>query len=205
MVGPATAEALVDAAEALFAEDGFEGASLRAVMRAAGSDPGAVHYHFRGRQGLAAAVLDRVLGPLNTRRLELLATAEAESINPGPVPLDRLVEAIVRPDIEVATGLDERDRGRARLVGAIYINPASFVSERVEQHFGPVAERFMPHLVAAAPHVPPDLLSWRIRWSVFGVVGALLSDPDEPFLVEPEELIDRLVATGAAAVAAPAQ
>ena len=65
-------------AEAEFASAGFQHGSLRKIMREAGVDPGAVHYHFGGREALAAAVLDRILAPLNARRLELLDAAVAK-------------------------------------------------------------------------------------------------------------------------------
>ncbi|MGB5759146.1 MAG: TetR/AcrR family transcriptional regulator [Acidimicrobiales bacterium] len=197
MTAADTAEALVDAAEGLFAESGFEAASLRAVMRAAGSDPGSIHYHFRGREGLSAAVLRRVLVPLNQRRLELLNAAEQAA---DPIPLHWIIDAIVRPDIELAQELHHRGPGRARLLGAVYINPASFVKGNVEHHFAPVAARFMPHLVRAVPEVAPELLAWRVRWCVFGVVGAVLSDGDEALALDPEELVDRLVTATSAAV-----
>ena len=91
-------DALLDAAEAEFADAGIETGSLRKIMRAASADPGAVHYHFGGRKALAEAVLSRVLVPLNARRLELLDRAEAS----GELTLAELVDALVRPDIETA-------------------------------------------------------------------------------------------------------
>ena len=184
-------------------------------MRAAGTDPGSVHYHFGGRPALAGAVLDRILAPLNARRLELLDRAEerhrgAVDQRAGPavgsgegVPLADLVEALIRPDLEAALDLGCRGRERARLIGAIYLDPAAFVTERVEAHFAPVAERFLPGLIAALADVPPDLIAWRVRWFVFGTLGALLSDPDEPFSVDAARLTDRLVASASAALAAP--
>lgn len=190
--GPATAQALVDAAEERFALDGFAGASLRAVMRAAGADPGSIHYHFGGRPTLAGAVLDRVLAPLNARRLELLDRAVDRNA-PAPVPVAELMAALVHPDLEVAADLRRRGPERARLVGAIYIDPAAFVTERVEAHFAPVARRFQPELARAIPGADPEIVAWRIRWFVFGTVGALLSDRaalDGPF----DELAGRLVA-----------
>ena len=161
MTEQSTLVALLDTAEARFASDGIDRASLRAVMRDAGTDPGAIHYHFKGRQALAEAVLDRVLVPLNDRRIELL-----ESLRAGERSLPRLVEALVRPDVEAAHELERRGAGRARLMGAIYLNPATFVTARVEERFRPVAARFMPDLVAAAPGVPPDVLAWRVRWPI---------------------------------------
>lgn len=201
MTEVATAEALIDAAESLFARDGIEGASLRAVMRDASADPGAVHYHFGNREQLAAAVLDRVLVPLNARRLQLLT--EAENQCEGPIPLVLLLEALIRPDIESGVMLRGRGAGRPRLIGAMYISPALFVAERVEDQFRPVANRFMPHFAAALPHLPGELISWRIRWCVFGLLGALMSDDGDALAIGADELIARIVSSTAAAVAAP--
>jgi len=41
-------DALLDAAEREFAGGGFDGGSLRSIMREADVDPGAIHYHFGG-------------------------------------------------------------------------------------------------------------------------------------------------------------
>lgn len=199
MTDTATASALIDSAEGLFASDGFERASLRAVMREAGTDPGAVHYHFGGREGLAIAVLDRILVPLNDRRLELLEVLESRDETPQPAAL---IEALVRPDVEAAHSLHSNGVGRARLVGAIYLHPAAFVTAQVEQRFAPVAMRFHPHLIRAIPHVSPDMLGWRVRWCVFGTVGAVLADTDELLCHEPDELVRRLVHTLTPAITA---
>lgn len=197
-----TAQALLDAAEEHFAADGFDRASLRAVMRAAGADPGSVHYHFGGRPALVGAVLDRLLAPLNARRLELLDRAQAEH-GDGSVPLAELVAALIRPDLEVVAALDQKGSGRGRLVGAIYLHPAAFVTERVEAHFAPVAARFLPPMVVAAPGVDPQTLAWRVRWLLFGTLGALLSDEAEPLRYELDALVGRLASDLAAALAQP--
>jgi AcrR family transcriptional regulator len=201
-----TADALVDAAEELFARDGIEGASLRAVMRSAGTDPGAVHYHFGGREALATAVLKRVLGPLNARRLDLLDTAiDRAARRHEPVTLPDLVEAIVRPDIEMAAELTAHGHGRARLIGAFYVDPAAFVEENVERHFAPVAERFLPHLADALPDIPPEIISWRVRWAVFGLIGVLMLDADEASSRDLETTTRRIVEVATAALAAPSE
>jgi AcrR family transcriptional regulator len=188
-VSSAKVEALLDAAEAEFADAGIETGSLRKIMRAAGADPGAVHYHFGGRQALAAAVLDRVLAPLNARRLELLNRVTAERT---PSTAD-LVEALVRPDIEAAHELHGRSPGRARLLAAVYLHPNEFVETAVAQHFGPVAAAFQPHLEAALPHVPFSAIAWRVRWCVYGTVGALLAHQQAMFERDREEMIAELV------------
>ncbi len=191
-------EALLDAAEVEFAVVGIETGSLRKIMRAAGADPGAVHYHFGGRQALAEAVLTRILVPLNARRRELLDRV-ATSAEPR---LDGLVDALVRPDIEAAQALNVRSPGRARLIGAVYLRPADFVEAAVAAHFAPVAEAFRPHLEAAIPHVPFPVIAWRVRWCVFGTLGALLTHESAPFERDPNELAAELVRILSAALAA---
>jgi AcrR family transcriptional regulator len=191
-------DALLDAAEAEFARQGIESGSLREIMRQAQADPGAVHYHFGGREALAAAVLDRLLVPLNARRLELLDEAVAS----GPPVTSQLVEALVRPDVETAHALHARSPGRARLIGAIYTRPSDFVAATVAAHFAPVADAFRPHLEAALPHLPFGDIAWRIRWCVFGTVGALLTDDAAPFERSADDLVNDLGPPLAAALSA---
>ncbi|MFN7957727.1 MAG: TetR/AcrR family transcriptional regulator [Holophagaceae bacterium] len=50
---------LLDAAQAVFAEDGLRAASLRAIARRAGCDPALIYYHFDSKEALFAALLER--------------------------------------------------------------------------------------------------------------------------------------------------
>lgn len=194
----ARVDALLDQAEAEFASEGFERGSLRRIMREAGADPGAVHYHFGGREALAAAVLDRILAPLNARRLELL---DAAAVDGAPTPF-QLVQALIRPDIETAHALHTQSPGRHRLIGAIYTRPTDFVATTVAAHFAPVAEAFRPHLEAALPSLSFDVIAWRVRWCVFGPIGALLADEAAAFDRPADDLVDELVRTLAAGLVA---
>lgn len=191
-------EALLDAAEAEFADLGFGTGSLRRIMRAAGTDPGAVHYHFGGRAALAEAVLARLLVPLNNHRLELLERA----VESGIPSLADLMEALIRPDIESAHALEARSPGRARLIGAIYLRPADFVDATVAAHFAPVADAFRPPLEAALPHLRFPVIAWRVRWCVFPTVGAIVADRSSFADTEPDALIAELVRILSAALAA---
>ena len=179
MVGDDTRAALVDAAERIFARDGFERASLREIMREAGANPSAVHYHFNGKDGLLIAVLDRVVAPLTERRLELLA--ELRAVTPdGPLPLPGLVEAFLRPDIEAIAALQARGPGRAALVGRAYGQPTELVRELVARQFDPVGQRFFPEFFATLAPLDPEVVRWRLRWCVVGVIIGLFGSADQP-------------------------
>ncbi|MGH0034274.1 MAG: TetR/AcrR family transcriptional regulator [Myxococcota bacterium] len=62
--GARTAARILDAAEAVFAERGFDAASLREIARRAGLQQPGLYNHFASKRDLYAAVLDRALSPM---------------------------------------------------------------------------------------------------------------------------------------------
>jgi len=62
--GARTAERILDAAEPLFADRGFDGASLREIAKRAGLQQPGLYNHFASKQALYGAVLDRALQPM---------------------------------------------------------------------------------------------------------------------------------------------
>lgn len=174
-----TREALLDAAEHVFARDGFAGASLREIMRDAGTNPAAAHYHFGGKNGLLEAVLDRVIDPITKRRLELLDRLRARA-GDAPVPVRDLVEAFLRPDFEAIERLQSRGPARARLVGHAYGQPNEVVSGIIARQFDPVGSVYLPEFFRTLPDLSPEVLQWRLRWCVVGVIVMLFSNADEP-------------------------
>jgi AcrR family transcriptional regulator len=81
---PAGAEAdgvrrgLLEAAERLFAVQGFAGVTVRAIADAAGVNPAMIHYYFGDKQGLHQAVLENALQPLFDRLRSWLESPESE-------------------------------------------------------------------------------------------------------------------------------
>jgi AcrR family transcriptional regulator len=65
-----TRERLIEAAGCLFAEKGFEGATIRHICEAAGANVAAVNYHFRDKDGLYAEVVAEVVADVIRRRTE---------------------------------------------------------------------------------------------------------------------------------------
>jgi len=87
-------DALISAAERLFAERGSDQVSLREITAAAGAtNASAVQYHFGGRTGLLRALLAKHDVAVEARRHALLDAYEAA----GEADVRRLAEALVRP------------------------------------------------------------------------------------------------------------
>ena len=86
--GAATRRALLDQARGLFAREGYDAASVRAITQAADANLGAITYHFGGKHGLYLEVLREVMEPLRTRIVEVIE-------GPGS-HLDRATEVVRR-------------------------------------------------------------------------------------------------------------
>src|SRR6202021_2988231 len=87
---PNLREAILCAAEELFATNGFNAVSVRDIAQAAGANPGSVTYHFKTKDGLLLEIYRRHCGPMNRRRSELLEAAKRVR------DLQDRLEAIVR-------------------------------------------------------------------------------------------------------------
>jgi AcrR family transcriptional regulator len=74
--GRATRDRLVGIATGMFAEHGYEGTSIEAVLRAAEVSRGALYHHFDGKDGLFAAVFEAVEQGANRRLLEAVTDIE---------------------------------------------------------------------------------------------------------------------------------
>jgi AcrR family transcriptional regulator len=99
---------LLDVAERLLLESGYERLSVRAVNAAAGMNPAAVHYHFGSKEALVAALLEDRLGPLWQNQLAELSSRHDDG---RPASVAELVEVVVGP----LTNLAADPVGRLRL------------------------------------------------------------------------------------------
>jgi len=65
--GDTTREALLTAAIACFARDGFRAASLRGIAESAGVNPALIGYHFRSKEGLYLAAFAHIVAQIRQR------------------------------------------------------------------------------------------------------------------------------------------
>lgn len=111
-------DALVSAAERLFAERGSTAVSLREINAAAGStNASAIQYHFGGRRGLLRAVLDKHEAAIEARRHALLDAYEAA----GEEDLRALCAALVEPLVAELSA--DGGPGYLQLVADLYNQP----------------------------------------------------------------------------------
>jgi len=209
--GGDTKDRLLDAAERLFGERGFEGTSLRAVTQAAGTSVSAAHYHFGSKEALLRATLLRRVEPINRRRLAALDALEASTPTPS---VEALLEAYLRPVFEEraasSAGDGDPTRNPARLVAArLYSDPPELVASLKRELFAEVSGRLLGALARALPDHPRSELALGLQLLVGMMVHVLSGNlEDAPHLeggarvLDDEALLERLVAVAAAGLRA---
>ena len=159
---------LVEAAEKLFAEKGFEAVSVRDITKEAGANVAAVNYHFGSREGLVVAVISRYLIPVSQERLASLERAER---NGGGV--EEIIAAFVRPTGELVNKSELTEKLYGQLVGRIFTEPLVELPGELEQNARAVVERFTKALHKLLPDIPADELVWRLHFVVGGLIHLL--------------------------------
>ena len=72
-------EDILDAAEDLFARQGFAATSLREVAEVVGANPAMVHYYFGSKEALLRQVVERITEPLAASLAEMKAAGQVRS------------------------------------------------------------------------------------------------------------------------------
>ncbi len=165
-----TKDRLLDAAERLFAHNGVEATSLRAITAEAGVNLAAVNYHFQSKEALLHAVIARRLNPVNEKRLAMLSACEA-SARASALPLEPVLDALLRPVFELLSGPGKEF---TPLIGRIFTESAELTEQVFQKHLAHVAQRFVAAFQRALPDLPLVELLWRLQF-VFGVMSHTMS------------------------------
>ncbi len=160
---PDTKQRILDAAERLFGEEGFDGTSMRAVTAAADVNLAAVNYHFGSKAALLEAVVGRILTPATERQIHLLDLLEASEEEPS---VEELLEAFVVPIFDVFDGRGERGQILAQLFGRIMGDPGGDMRRIIIAVVGDADRRFQEAFGRVLTHLPPGERWWRFRSTV---------------------------------------
>src|SRR5712692_10580188 len=185
----ATQGKILDAAEALFMEHGFEATSLRQITTAANVNLAAVHYHFGSKEDLFEAVLTRRLDPMNQERLALLTRFEHESA-PKPLSCEKILAAMFIPALKLARDPERGGKNFLRLLGRAYADPAPFIRHLLSDQYAVVIARFKAAFGRALPQLPKKELVWRLHF-VMGALSFTLAGTDALKLFSQVTLTDR--------------
>ena len=171
--GQGTRERILSAAEALFAERGFDTVSLRDITGAADANVAAVNYHFGSKDKLIDAVIERHATPINIRRLSLLDECEARHSG-APVPVKEILEAFLAPVLTRFTSGEMSEDLFCKFMGRLMGERGYSLPAPVRPLFVRMAGRFTAALRKSVPTLSERLALWRMHFS-FGVMSNTLT------------------------------
>ncbi|HSH27442.1 MAG TPA: TetR family transcriptional regulator, partial [Wenzhouxiangella sp.] len=161
-----TRDRILDAAERLFAEQGFHLTTLRQITQAAGANLAAVNYYFGSKQELIRAIFRRRLDALNAARLARLDAIERERDRPD---LEAVLDAFVQPALEFTQGGDAEGQRFMQLLLRAFADRDTALHDAMRQEYAHVMRRFADAVSAALPHADHA----RLRHQLDFIVGAL--------------------------------
>ena len=170
-----TKSQILDTAERLFAQKGFDAVSLRNIVTVAKVNLAAVHYHFGSKQSLLHTVVARRLRPINEERLARLAEAQAKA-GKRPVKLERVLECLFLPLFRVQAD-PKVGPAFSRLIGRVLFDRNADLQKFMMSELAEVIPQFSAALDAALPGLPKEETDWRSHFMA-GAMAHTLCNAD---------------------------
>ena len=179
---------ILDAAERLFTDYGFDATTLRQITGAAEVNLAAVNYHFGSKEELIREVFRRRLTWLNQQRLQELDRLEAEAAG-KPLKPSQILEVFFGVALKMAADAEGGGRSFMRLLGRTYAKPSDFVRGFLAEEYAAVITRFKTALIRALPGVPGEEILWRFHF-MLGAMSYAISGTDALHIVAEDALDD---------------
>ncbi|MGD0192062.1 MAG: TetR/AcrR family transcriptional regulator [Rhizomicrobium sp.] len=165
--GEATRERILDAAEELFAQHGFDGVTIRQVTRKANVDVALAHYYFGTKRGLFDSVFLRRAAILNEARLKSI---DEYQVGPGPsgATIEGFIQAFLDPVMDYWAKGGAGWKNYLAIVAQVNNTPR-WGGETMARYFDPVIHR----LIDALRGIMPGAQDADLYWSYEFLSGAL--------------------------------
>jgi len=199
---------ILDAAEQLFAEHGFNGTSLREITSQAEVNLAAVNYHFGSKKELIKAVMSRYLNELSPK----LSSALTALIKKETAPtLVEVFTAFVEPLTSLNTFKENGTSNFLQLLGRGYTDSQGFLRWFLTTQYPEVISSFVEAVQKAYPELTPEEIFWRLHFTMGTVVFTMSSSDalidiaanDFDKKLDIAEVIQRVIPYVAAGVGAP--
>lgn len=163
-------QAILDAAEGLFARHGFYGVTTRQVAAEAGVDTALIHYYFGAKRELFDAVFLRRAEILNSDRKASMDAYEAA--HPGTMTPLGVITAFIDPLIERSLTGGAGWKNYFALVAQVNNTPA-WGGETMHRFFDPVVHQLVDTLKRARPEAELADLYWGYQFLTGSMMLAL--------------------------------
>jgi len=156
-----TAGRLLDAAEKLFGELGYDGVGMRALAQHAGVNLAAATYHFGSKKDLYLETFLRRFREVNAAQSQLLNEARTQS-HGGPLEVETVIACIMRPPFQMGLA----HPAFSQLLARSMVEPPPFLQPVLHRELERNTGAFIAALKDALPHLPAPLLQMRLALSM---------------------------------------
>ncbi|NCG17883.1 MAG: TetR family transcriptional regulator [Rhodobacterales bacterium] len=166
--GARSIQRIVEAAARMFGKEGFQGASMHSVARAAGVSKGLLHYHFRSKEHLLIEAQRATFRQIHRRFIDRFEQGE-RGLDPALEALDALFQALLdlhqwAPFMVETMSMATHDGPLKQDVEAFYQEAMGLLLEGIHNVF----EHDLARLA-----VPPQRLARMVRTGMHGLVVEL--------------------------------
>jgi AcrR family transcriptional regulator len=203
---PDRQQAILLAAEKLFAQHGYRSVSIRQIADEAGVPVALVSYYHGQKHELFQAIFGHWRSTVD-ERLALLA--HARDGEPGPGMLRRVVEAFVLPVLRLRASAEGEYYAQLVARELFYRTPEAV--QVLTDHFDPMAHAFIDALHAAAPGSTRSAAAWAYQFAVGALLHHISDDRverlsrghNQPAGAQAAPLLVDFISAGMAAVLVP--
>jgi AcrR family transcriptional regulator len=163
MASDQTRQAILEAAERLYAERGFADVTLRDIVAAAGVNLAAVNYHFGSKDELIAELFISRSLATNRERLNELRRVEQQGC--GRAEIEAILRALVGPTLRGCLGPDRERSPAARFMIRASIEavaPIRRIKNREIDHL----KKFAAAMRRSLPSCPDVELYWGLHFAL---------------------------------------
>ena len=153
--GADTRQKLLDAAERLFAEKGYDGTSLRDIALAADQHLALSTYHFGTKELLFEGVIKRRATAIETIRMTGLAEVDVSSMTPSDA-VRALIEAYALPMIRARYGSSKQWQAHVQLMSQL-VSVRHWVP-LIRKYYDNCGKAYIAKFREALPHADHDSL-----------------------------------------------
>ena len=162
---------IVEAAEAEFADHGFDGVSVRQIALRADVPVALINYHFGSKEGLYRAIFQMRAPMIVDQRIAGLRLADMEPDQDRKIEM--IVKAVLVPNLHMRS--TEKNSSYSRILAREVSDPKSHNRKVIAEFFDPIAYKVLEALHKALPDRSVEEINWGYQ-AMLGVMVYTMAD-----------------------------
>ena len=157
-----TKEQILNVAEGMIAERGFAGTTLRSVVRKAGVNLAAVHYHFGSKEELFRTTVERLARPITEHAVKHLRLLQERDEQPS---VEDIMTIFLMSSLTMVMGDEKSRMVRAQLLGRCRTEPGH-IQLIAAKEFHACSQAMLDVLQRALPDQSRSQLEWKLDLAI---------------------------------------